>query len=356
MSSMLDKELLKQFEEARSKLMEVSSLEVAEALRVALFGKKGLITRALSSLKNVDKEQRRSLGREMNRWKEELHDLWSRRRDEVLSSTEDLRASKVDLTLPGSPKRVGRRHPLSSFMDFLVNAAETLGFSVALGPDIEQDFFNFEALNFPHDHPSRAMHDTFHLKQGHLLRTHTSNVQVRWMQQHQPPFRIVAPGRVYRNEDISARSHVVFHQMEGFYVDRGVTIPDLLSTVEELLKRLFRRAVGVRFRPSYFPFVEPGIEVDVECLLCQQERAKVETGSEANCRLCKGTGWLEVLGAGMIHPRVLEAAGVNFKEFQGFAWGVGVERLLMLMDGIPDIRIFLENDERYLQQYHACRF
>ena len=216
-----------------------------------------------------------------------------------------------------------------------------MGFSVQLGPDVDTDFYNFEGLNFALDHPARDMQDTFYLTTDLLLRTHTSNVQVHTMEKYEPPIRIIAPGRCFRNEDISARSHVFFHQVEGFYIDKGVTFADLFSTMDEFLEKLLGEKVETRYRPSYFPFVEPGLEVDVRCISCK--------GS--GCRICKHTGWLEILGAGMVHPNVLKMGNIDPEKYSGYAWGMGIERLTMLLNDIRDIRLFTENDIRFLTQF-----
>jgi phenylalanyl-tRNA synthetase alpha chain len=218
-----------------------------------------------------------------------------------------------------------------------------MGFSVQYGPDIETDYYNFEALNFPHDHPARDMQDTFYIASNVLLRTHTSNIQTRIMESEKPPIRIIAPGKVYRNETITARSHVFFHQVEAVYVDKDVTFVDLLSTMDEFLAKIFGKKVETRYRPSYFPFVEPGMEVDIGCLNCKGN----------GCNLCKYTGWLEVAGAGMIHPEVLKNGDIDPETYSGYAWGLGVERLCMLKHGIKDIRLFTENDLRFLEQFSA---
>lgn len=226
---------------------------------------------------------------------------------------------------------------LDEAIDILVG----MGFSVQYGPDIETDYYNFEALNFAKDHPARDMHDTFYITSNILLRTHTSNTQVRVMETATPPIRVIAPGKCYRNEDVSARSHVLFHQIEGLYIDKEVTFADLLATLEEFFSKLLKQEVKMRYRPSFFPFVEPGMEVDVHCIVC----------GGSGCSVCKHTGWLEVAGAGMVHPEVLKSGGIDPEEYSGYAWGFGIERLAMLRYSIPDIRLFMENHLRFLQQF-----
>jgi phenylalanyl-tRNA synthetase alpha chain len=228
-------------------------------------------------------------------------------------------------------------------MDEMIDILVSMGFSVQYGPDVDTEWYNFEALNFPPDHPARDMQDTFYIAPNVLLRTHTSNTQVRVMEAHKPPIRVMMPGRVYRNEAITARSHVFFHQVEGLYIDKGVTFADLMATMHEFIGKLFNADVETRFRPSYFPFVEPGMEVDLRCLSCKG------TG----CNLCKHTGWLEIAGAGMVHPEVLKNGAIDPEEYTGYAWGMGVERLAMLKHGIKDIRLFTENDLRFVKQFSA---
>ena len=236
---------------------------------------------------------------------------------------------------------LGRGHPVIETMHRAVDILIGMGFSVRLGPDVDTDYYNFEGLNFAKDHPARDMQDTFYVSTDLLLRTHTSNVQVHTMETHTPPIRIVAPGRCFRNETISARSHVFFHQIEGIYIDRHVTFSDLLATMDEFWSKLFGEKVQTRFRPSYFPFTEPGLEVDVRCTACK--------GS--GCRLCKHSGWLEVCGAGMVHPNVLKKGNIDPEVYSGYAWGMGIERLAILQHGIPDIRYFTQNDVRFLHQF-----
>jgi phenylalanyl-tRNA synthetase alpha chain len=254
-----------------------------------------------------------------------------------------LAKEKIDITLPGRRRFSGRKHLLTSAMDEIIDILIGMGFSVQYGPEIDTDYYNFEALNFAPDHPARDMQDTFYIASNMLLRTHTSNIQARIMESHEPPLRIIAPGKVYRNETVTARSHVFFHQIETLYIDKGVTFVDLLSTMDEFLGKVFYRGIETRFRPSYFPFVEPGMEVDITCLVCEGE----------GCPICKHTGWLEVAGAGMVHPEVLKNGGIDPEVYTGYAWGMGLERTVMLKYGIKDIRLFTENDLRFLQQFPA---
>lgn len=320
-----------------------------EALKVKYLGKKGPIQALMVALKGASPEERPQLGKEINDLKGEL----SSHLEEALQSLKNLelearlKAEWIDIALPGRKGPIGRPHPITQTMERILAILQGMGFSIQLGPDVESDVYNFEGLNFAKDHPAREMQDTFYLQSEKgalpdlLLRTHTSNTQVHAMEQFKPPMRVVAPGRCFRNEDISARSHVFFHQIEGFYIDRHVTFADLFATMEELFVKLFGVGTKTRFRPSYFPFVEPGVEVDVWCTACK--------GS--GCRICKQSGWLEILGAGMIHPEVLRKRDIDPEIYSGYAWGMGVERLTMLLHKIGDIRLFTENDLRFLEQF-----
>lgn len=329
----------------QSELAEANSPALLEELKVRYLGKKGPVQALMTLLRDVPENERPQFGKAVNDLKCEIADQLENKLLEVASKAlEDrLKHETQDITLPGRQERLGRPHVVAAALDEMIDILIGMGFSVQYGPDIESDYYNFEALNFPHDHPARDMQDTFYISPSMLLRTHTSNTQVRIMEQHKPPLRIIAPGKAYRNETITARSHVFFHQVEAFYIDKGVTFSDLVSTLNEFLIKLFDEKVEVRFRPSYFPFVEPGMEVDVRCMSCQG----------AGCPLCKMTGWLEVLGAGMIHPEVLRNGGIDPEEYTGFAWGMGVERLVMLKHGIKDIRQFWDNDQRFLSQFNG---
>lgn len=326
-------------------LSEAASTKDLENLKVKYLGKKGPVTALMIELKNCSSEERPHFGKLINDLKEELlshcdHSLARLKREE---QNQRLKQEWLDATLPGRTSYQGRSHPITQSMDRILDILIGMGFSIQLGPDVDTDYYNFEGLNFAEDHPARDMQDTFYIQSPTplLLRTHTSNVQVHAMETYKPPIRIVAPGRCFRNEDISARSHVFFHQIEGFYIDKHVTFADLFSTMDEFLSKLFQTKVETRFRPSYFPFVEPGLEVDVRCISCKG------TG----CRICKHTGWLEILGAGMVHPNVLRKGHLDPEIYSGYAWGMGIERLTMLLHDIRDIRLFTENDLRFLEQF-----
>lgn len=319
------------------------SVKDLDALKTKYLGKKGSVQALMTELKHCSSEERPHMGKLINDLKDELvsHCDNSLARLQKEETNQRLALETLDPTLPGFKSFLGRIHPIHQMMDKVIDILVGMGFSVQGGPDVDTEFYNFEGLNFAPDHPARDMQDTFYLEQDLLLRTHTSNVQVHTMEKYSPPIRVIAPGRCFRNEDISARSHVFFHQIEGFYIDRNVTFADLLSTMEEFLSKLLGEKVTTRFRPSFFPFVEPGMEVDVRCTSCK--------GS--GCRLCKHTGWLEILGAGMIHPNVLKKGTIDPDEFSGFAWGMGIERLVILQAGITDIRLFTQNDIRFLSQF-----
>lgn len=324
-------------------LSAASSTQDLEVLRIKFLGKKGCVQDLMKTLKDALPEDRPALGKHVNDLKEEVTQALDSRQALLIIEEEkqQLESEKIDITLPGRRRFIGGKHPITREIDLVVDIAGEMGFSVQFGPDIDTEYYNFEALNFPPDHPARDMQDTFYLSPEVLLRTHTSNVQVRIMESSQPPIRIIAPGKAYRNEAITARSHVFFHQHEGLYIDKGVSFADLMATMREFLSKLFKQEVETRFRPSFFPFVEPGMEMDVRCMACEGQ----------GCGLCKHTGWLEVGGAGMVHPEVLKNGGIDPEIYTGYAWGMGVERTIMLKYGIKDIRLFVENDLRFLSQW-----
>lgn len=327
----------------KSELSQIRDLKDAESLKVKYLGKKGLISDLMPRLKDAAPDERKSLGALINQLKnvveEDVKVLY-----QTLSEIEhqkQLESERIDVTLPGRQKTFGKQHPINTVLEEMIDTFRQLGFAVGYGPDVDSDYYNFEGLNYPADHPARDMQDTFYVDPKHLLRSHTSNTQLRILEQAKPPIRVVIPGTVYRNENISARSHVFFHQVEGMYIDKNVSYGDLIATLKEFWNRLFKKQIKTRFRPSFFPFVEPGLEMDIECTVC----------SGSGCRICKHTGWLEVLGGGMIHPEVLKNGGINPDEYSGFAFGMGIERLAMLFYGVTDIRAFAENDIRFLKQF-----
>jgi phenylalanyl-tRNA synthetase alpha chain len=294
-------------------------------------------------LKEATNDERPLFGKQINDLKLEIssHLENSFKRLDLEEETLKLENEYLDVTLPGRKHFWGRYHIITLTMYKMIDAFVSMGFSVETGPDVDSDFYNFEGLNFAKDHPARDMQDTFYISDDLLLRTHTSNVQVRVMEESKPPIRCIAPGKCFRNENISSRSHVFFNQVELFYIDENVSFADLFATIDEFFAKFFEKPVETRFRPSYFPFVEPGMECDIKCILC----------SGQGCSLCKNTGWLEVFGAGMIHPNVLKAGGIDPEKYSGYAAGIGVERLAMLMHRINDIRLFTENDMRFLEQF-----
>ncbi len=316
-----------------------------ENMRVRYLGKKGPVQDLMKELKSADPEKRKAFGKEINDLKEALTQALLEATGCIADQELDaqLAAEVLDVSLPGRSYFAGVKHPVTETLDEILTILREMGFSVQVGPDIDTDYYNFEALNFSADHPARDMQDTFYIAPKVLLRTHTSNIQARVMEQYKPPIRIVTPGKAFRNETITARSHVYFHQVEGLYIDKDVTFADLLATLKELFCKLFHADIQLRCRPSYFPFVEPGMEVDVSCLNCNGH----------GCTLCKHSGWLEVAGAGLVHPEVLKIGGIDPEVYSGYAWGMGVERILMLKRGIKDIRLLTENDLRFLRQFSA---
>lgn len=324
-------------------LKTVKDTKDVEQLKVKYLGKKGPIQDLMVSMRDLSSEERPRFGKVINTVKEEINHLLDQASHSFAQVEEARRfeEEKIDITLPAKKNPLGRRHPIQQVLDEVIQILIGMGFSVASGPEIDSDWYNFEGLNYPHDHPARDMQDTFYVSEHFLLRSQTSNVQLRVMEGHTPPIRIIAPGTVFRNENISARSHVFFHQVEGMYIDEEVSFADLFATMEEFWSKLFKQNVEARFRPSYFPFVEPGLEVDLKCTACHGK----------GCRLCKQSGWLEVCGAGMIHPEVLKNGGIDPHKYSGYAWGMGIERLAMLRYGIGDIRMFTENDMRFLAQF-----
>lgn len=329
--------------EFQSDLAKIKDSQSLEDLKVKYLGKKGPVQDLMKLLRDVSSEERPLMGKKINDLKESLSGSIAILEKQFIQKEEQsrLEVEKLDISLPGRRRSIGKQHPLTLAMDEIIQILVGMGFSVQYGPDVDTDYYNFEVLNFAPDHPARDMQDTFYISPHILLRTHTSNIQARVMEKNRPPIRIIAPGRAYRNESISARSHVFFHQVEAVYIAEKVSFADLLATMDAFLNQLFKREIATRYRPSYFPFVEPGLEVDVACIACQSQ----------GCGLCKHTGWLEIGGAGMIHPEVLRNGGIDPETYSGFAWGIGVERLVMLLRGIEDIRQFTENDLNFLEQF-----
>lgn len=331
--------LAKQAREAIEAAEDVAALE---QLRVEYLGKKGLITGQLKGLGKLPPEERPAAGAEINKVKESVQEFIAERKAllEGAAIAEKLANETIDITLPGRGQAVGGLHPVTRTIERIAEFFETIGFDVVEGPEIEDDYHNFEALNIPAHHPARAMHDTFYINDTTVLRTHTSPVQVRVMESTEPPLKVVCPGRVYRCD--SDLTHTpMFHQVEGLLISEESSFADLKGIVEEFLRVFFEKELAVRFRPSYFPFTEPSAEVDIQCVMCDG----------AGCRVCSQTGWLEVMGCGMVHPRVFEYSNIDTEKFTGFAFGMGVERLAMLRYGVNDLRLFFENDLRFLEQF-----
>ncbi len=329
-------------EGAQGEIARATTRQALEDVRIRYLGKKGLLTQLLRSMPALPPAERPVVGREANEAKEAIEAALTARAVivEGLERRARLAATAVDLTLPGRRIHPGRLHPLTRVQDEIVDVFTGMGFAVAEGPEVELDYYNFEALNIPKDHPARDMQDTFYVAGEVLLRTHTSPVQIRTMERQKPPLRIICPGRVYRR-DADITHSPVFHQVEGLAVDHGITMADLKGTLELFARELFGADSRIRFRPSFFPFTEPSAEVDVLCFLCRG----------AGCRVCKASGWLEILGCGMVHPRILQAMGYDTEEITGWAFGMGIERVAMLRYGIDDIRLFFENDLRFLAQF-----
>lgn len=319
-----------------------------EKVRVGLLGKKGALTSVLRGVSSLPADQRPRVGLAANLTKARVEEALSRRTEELASGQRRaaLGGPQLDVTLPAFGQPPGHRHPLSTTMEEVCEVLCDMGFSIVEGPDVEDDHHNFEALNIPADHPARDMQDTFFVEGGYLLRTHTSPVQIRTMEVEDPPIMIIAPGSVYRIDDDATHSPM-FHQVEGLMVDRGINFGHLKAVLTGFLQRIFEPDVPVRFRPSYFPFTEPSAEVDIACVMCRGRDGR----PEGSCRMCRGSGWLEILGCGMVHPAVFEKVGYDAEVYSGFAFGLGIERIAMLRHGIDDIRLFYGGDLRFLSQF-----
>ncbi|MCK8825054.1 phenylalanine--tRNA ligase subunit alpha [Fuchsiella alkaliacetigena] len=329
--------------EAKAAIKEATDLDGLEELRVKYLGKKGQVTEILQGIGDLEPEQRPVVGKLGNQIKSRLEALIEDKEEELkeLLKQKKLEEEQIDVTLPGVKEGYGYQHPLTQTLAEIKEVFLGLGFSIAEGPEVEKDYYNFEALNIPKTHPARDMQDSFYISADILLRTHTSPVQIRTMKQSEVPIRIIAPGRVYRVDEVDANHSPVFHQVEGLMVGQDISFSQLKGILIEFAQEMFGADREVRFRPSYFPFTEPSAEVDVSCIVCAGE----------GCRVCSQTGWLEILGSGMVHPRVLEMSGLDPQEVSGFAFGMGVERIAMLKYGITDIRLFYENDMRFLEQF-----
>jgi phenylalanyl-tRNA synthetase alpha chain len=318
-----------------------SSKESLEVYRLKFISKKGELAALFDELKSIPNDQKKSAGQLLNELKK-LAETKFRELNERIE-TESTGNVEIDLSLPTIPNKIGNLHPLTLTRLRIIEVFERLGFSVADGPEIEDDWHNFSALNFPDNHPAREMQDTFFVEKNPdmLLRTHTSNVQIRLMEKHRPPIRAIMPGRVYRNEAISARAHCFFHQVEGLYVNKNVSFADLKQTLYHFAMEMYGKDIKIRYRPSFFPFTEPSAEIDISCLICKGK----------GCNICKQSGWVEIAGSGMVHPNVLKNCGIDPEEFTGFAFGMGIERVAQLLFNVNDLRLYSENDIRFLKQF-----
>lgn len=330
-------------EQAQEALHQVQSLPELDALRVKFLGKKGELTSILKQMGALSAEERPKMGQLANEVRGTLEELVNKAekilKDEAVQGK--LQSEAIDVTMPGRKRELGHRHPLSIVLDEVKDIFLGMGFTIAQGPEVELDYYNFEALNIPKNHPARDTQDTFYISENIVLRTQTSPVQIRVMERQKPPIRVIAPGRVYRSDAVDATHSPLFHQIEGLVVDKNITMGDLKGTLETIAKGLYGEEAQVRFRPHHFPFTEPSAEVDIMCFHCHGE----------GCRLCKGEGWIEILGAGMVHPKVLSTCGIDPEEYSGFAFGVGLERIVMKRFNIDDMRLFYDNDMRFLKQF-----
>lgn len=334
------KQLLDQVEST-----EIKSLDDLEQFRIQFLGSKNILKPLFADLKNVPNEAKKSVGQQINTLKQSAQKRFDETKS-LLDKTNDV-SEEIDFTRPGEPRPLGTRHPISIVRNEITSIFERIGYGVSEGPEVEDDWHNFSALNFPPEHPARDMQDTFFVETGEremALRTHTSSVQVRVMENTKPPIRTISPGRVYRNEAVSARAHCFFHQVEGLFIDKDVSFADLKQTLMYFAQEMFGDKAKIRLRPSYFPFTEPSAEVDVSCTICNGK----------GCNVCKYTGWLEILGCGMVDPNVLSSAGIDPKEFSGFAFGMGIERIAQLKYRVNDLRLYSENDVRFLKQFKSA--
>jgi phenylalanyl-tRNA synthetase alpha chain len=337
---MLDKNIAEIKESFYSDIKSVSSIKDVEEIRIKYFSRNGLVSQLFEDLKDVVKEEKPLLGKKLNLLRNEVSAYFEEVKERISSSNSG-KENEIDITLPGKEYIVGSKHILTQTLDEIKSIFKGLGFSVANGPELESDYYNFESLNFPSDHPARDMQDTFFVSKDFLLRTHTTPVQIRIMEKQAPPVRAIMPGRVYRNEAVSARSYCMFHQVDGIYVDTDVTFAELKGTLVSFAKQFYGSDLKYRFRPSFFPFTEPSAEMDITCYLCKGK----------GCKICKNSGWLEILGCGMVDPNVFKFVNYDSEKYTGYAFGMGIERIALLKYGITDIRIFFDNDLRFLKQF-----
>lgn len=338
------KEQLKSIDErAKEELKKINDTKLLEEFRVKFLGKKGELTSILKQMGKLSPEERPVIGQLANKVRADIEEALGRRKDELKSAMEEikLREETIDVTLPGKPAKIGRAHPLNAVLEEVEEVFLGMGFDIVEGPEVETDHYCFEALNMPKSHPARDTQDTFYINENVLLRTQTSSVQIRTMEKTKPPIRIISPGRVYRSDTVDATHSPLFHQIEGLVVDKGITMSDLKGTLELLMKRLYGEEAKIRLRPHHFPYTEPSAEVDLMCFNCHGK----------GCSMCKGEGWVELLGSGMVHPKVLADCGIDPEIYSGFAFGIGLERITMGRYSINDMRLLYENDMRFLEQF-----
>lgn len=328
---------------ALADIQAATDLKTMDQVRVAYLGKKGELTAVLRGMKDLSNEERPLIGKLANEVREAVEQGIEKATSELKKKARDkqLQEEDIDVTLPASKAELGHRHPMTIVLDDIKDIFMGMGFEIAEGPEVENAYYNFDALNIPEEHPAKDEQDTFYINENMMLRTSTSPVQVHEMEKRKPPIRIIAPGRVFRSDEVDATHSPVFHQIEGLVVDKNITMGDLKGALEVFIKELYGESVQVKFRPHFFPFTEPSAEMDVSCVICGGD----------GCRVCKGTGWIEILGCGMVHPKVLEMSGIDPNEYSGFAFGMGLERITMLRYGIEDLRLFYENDSRFLKQF-----
>ena len=329
--------------EVEKALSEINSIQELENIRIKYLGKKGELTSVLRGMGALSAEERPIIGQMANEIRSALEEKLDETKAQLAQKEQQEKIARevIDVTMPGKRRSIGKRHPLTIVLDEIKDIFIGMGFEIAEGPEVELDYYNFEALNIPKNHPARDTQDTFYINDNIVLRTQTSPVQIRVMEKKKPPIRIISPGRVYRSDAVDATHSPVFHQIEGLVVDRGVTMGDLKGTLEVFAKALYGEDSTVRFRPHHFPFTEPSAEMDVACFVC----------SGTGCKVCKGEGWIEILGAGMVHPKVLKNCGIDPEVYSGFAFGMGLERIVMRRFGIDDLRLFFENDMRFIKQF-----
>ncbi len=337
---MLEEKIKQITDDFNSDIKSVEDIQRLEEIRIKYLGRNGVVSSLFDELKKASNEEKPALGKSLNLLRNKITEDFNSIKTRF-ESLDDLKEIKIDLTLPGTRRQIGSKHILTQTLDEIKTIFQSMGFSVYEGPELESDYYNFEALNFAPDHPARDMQDTFFINKDFVLRTHTSPVQIRLMESHKPPVRAIMPGRVYRNEAVSARSYCMFHQVEGLYVDTDVTFAELKGTLVSFAKQFYGDDLKYRFRTSFFPFTEPSAEMDITCFLCHG----------GGCKVCKQTGWLEILGCGMVDPNVFKYVGYDSEKYTGYAFGMGIERTAMLKYGIDDIRVFFENDLRFLKQF-----